>query len=147
MASTIKSFLPLGWDDVPEGQAIVKSATGVVGGVLASSSSPQSIRVNYSVAAPVKAAGHASLGVAAWPGDGQFRVTHSQGNTDFAVQVQRINSILLNGTGPDPVLNAAQVSVSHVTVTSTYIDIWFLESGLAGFQIVDVDFFLTLLPY
>lgn len=143
MASTIKNFLPLGWDDVPEGQAIVKSATGVVGGSL---SSPQSIRVLGGASSATKVSGHANLGVAAYPGDSQFRITHSQGDTNFSVQVQRINSIMA-GNGIQPVLSAAQVSPSHVTVTSTYVDVWFLESDLSGFQVVDVEFFLTIFPY
>lgn len=105
----------------------------------------QSIRVNYAASTPVKAAGHASLGVAAFPGAGQFRVTHSQGNTNFAVQVQRINSVPFNDGSPS--LAPANLSTPHVTVTSTYIDVWFLLHDLSFFQVIDVDFFLTLLPY
>jgi hypothetical protein len=188
MASTLKKFLPPGWDDVAEGDAIVKSANGVVGGTLSTApvlvasralisdslgninfstttstelvwlsgvtsaiqpqldKLPQSIRVAYAATTPTKVSGHANLGVAAFPGDSQFRITHSQGNTNFAVQVQRINSII-SGGGVQPLLTAAQVSPSHVTVTSTYIDVWFLESDLAGFQVLDVEFFLTLFPY
>lgn len=32
MASTLKKFLPPGWDDVADGEVIIKSASGVVGG-------------------------------------------------------------------------------------------------------------------
>src|SRR6056297_3000223 len=52
----------------------------------------QSIRVNYDPAGPIKEAGHANLGVPGWVGNGSFRVTHSQGDTNFVVQVTRINS-------------------------------------------------------
>ena len=110
----------------------------------AASKLPQSIRVAYAASIPTKVAGHADLGIAAWPGDGQFRITHSQGDTNFAVQVQRINSVL---SGSDPSLVAGNISIPHVTVTSTTIDVWFLETDLSGFQVVDVDFFLTITPY
>lgn len=37
MASTIKGFLPLGWENIQDGEAIIKSATGVIGGSLSAS--------------------------------------------------------------------------------------------------------------
>lgn len=143
MASTIKGFLPLGWDDVPDGQAIVKSATGVVGGTL---SSPLSIRVSYGTTgtSPTKVAGDTSLGVATFPGDGQFRITHGQGDINFAVQVTRVNS-RFDSEGSLPSLSSTNVSVPHVEITSTYVDVWFVH--LDGFQVTDMEFFLTIFPY
>jgi hypothetical protein len=116
-----------------------------IDGKAPSSSQAQSIRVAYGASIPTKVAGHANLDVAAWPGDGQFRITHSQGDTNFAVQLSRYNAV--RGANEVPSLADTPRSTPVVLVTSTYIDVWFVKHDGSGFDAANLEFFLSLLPY
>lgn len=111
------------------------------------SDASQNIHVKYASSAPIKYGGHPNLDVDAWPGQGQFRITHSQGDTNFTVQVTKEMSVTNGLSEPDtaPELGNHNAAAPVVEITSTYIDVWFVTNN--SFHTTDMDFFLTLQPY
>jgi len=105
---------------------------------------PKGIRVSGGVSSATKLGGDASLTVAAYPGDGQFRINHTRGDTNFTVTATLWDDVY--GVSDYISLNDG-LSIHIGEVTSTYVDVFVIDDDAGpNFVANGIKFQLTLLP-